>query len=130
MPVMVGFMEQDGLLYTTRFLKDPEFADAFAGNWSRCGPVSLLGREEEEEKGERALQLTDRLAREYGALRQDGSLRLNGTGMTDLMTDSVFAESSFRLSQHLVRLKRPVYRYSILPHPPTSQKNWITLLHL
>ena len=62
MPVMVGFMEQDGLLYNTRFLKDPEFADAFAGNWSRCGPVSLLGREEEEEKGERARQLTDRLA--------------------------------------------------------------------
>jgi hypothetical protein len=55
--------------------------------------------------------LADRLATEFGVLRADGTVVTNGRGMTDIMTDGVFGEITFRLSQQLFRLNQPVYRY-------------------
>jgi hypothetical protein len=108
-PVLLGFMEQDGLLYSTFFLKDPSAAESFAANWTSCGPTTLLGL---DAAGQTAVdrRAMDWIAEQYGVLGKDGSLVLNGTEMTDILTDAVFAESSFRLSQLLVKHKRPVYR--------------------
>ncbi len=106
---MLGFMEHDGLLYSTRFLKDPAFGASFARNWRTCGPTTLLGVDAAGLTTEHQA-LADRLARDYGFLRADGMVVTNGTGMTDIMTDGVFGESTFRLSQQLFRLNRPVYR--------------------
>jgi hypothetical protein len=108
-PVLLGFMEHDGLLYSTRFLKDPAFGATFARNWSACGPATLLGVDAAGRTSEHQA-LADRLARDYGVLSADGTVVTNGTGMTDIMTDGVFGESTFRLSQQLFRLNRPVYR--------------------
>ncbi len=109
MPVLLGFMEHDGLLYSTRFLKDPAFGDTFAHNWRTCGPTTLLVVDAAGLTSEHRA-LADRLARDYGVLSADGTVVTNGTGMTDIMTDGVFGESTFRLSQQLFRLNRPVYR--------------------
>ncbi len=108
-PVLLGFMEHDGLLYSTRFLKDPAFGATFARNWRTCGPTTLLGVDAAGLTSEHQA-LADRLARDYGVLSADGTVVTNGTGMTDIMTDGVFGESTFRLSQQLFRLNRPVYR--------------------
>ncbi len=109
MPVLAGFMEHDGLLYSTRFLKDPAFGASFARDWSACGPTTLLGVDSAGLTSEHQA-LADRLARDYGVLSADGTVVTNGTEMTDIMTDGVFGESTFRLSQQLFRLNRPVYR--------------------
>jgi len=79
------------------------------GNWSTCGPAAILGVDAAGLTTEHQV-LADRLAADYGVLRADGTIVTNGTEMTDLMTDGVFAESSFRLSQQLFKLNRPVYR--------------------
>jgi Carboxylesterase family len=106
---MLGFMEQEGLLYTTRFIKEPAFMESYAHNWTSCAPVSLLGRSEVQlTQADR--QLTEQIAEQYGVRQQDGRLVLNGTELTDLLTDSIFAVGTFRLSQHLTRLNIPVYR--------------------
>ena len=109
--MLLGFLEQDGLLYTTRFLKEPAFAESFARNWSVCGPASLLSMDAAA-RSDQDQETVDRLALEYKVLRPDGTLATNGTEMTDLLTDAVFAESTFRLSHLLARHNRPVYRYS------------------
>ncbi len=108
-PVMVGFMENDGLLYTTRFMKDPAFTASFTANWSACAPVSLLGLSEAH-LTQADQQMAERLVQLYGVRRPDASLVLNGTELTELMTDGIFAEGSYRLSQYLTRINRPVYR--------------------
>ena len=96
-PVMIGFTKEDGLLYTTRFIKDKEFEKYFEDNWNTCGPTNLLGKESELIT-ERDIEYVTNLRKSYETL-------------TTLFTDAIFAIPSHRMAHQLAARNNQVYKY-------------------
>ena len=106
-PVLLGFTDHEGLLYTTRFMKEPAFKQFFTTNLNTCIPVNLFGLMKEDIT-ERDIEEGNRLVREYGAMEGD---QVVTTAMTDLLGDAVFWRDGHRLSTILAEQNYTVYRY-------------------
>jgi len=101
LPVMVGFNSEEGLLYTTRFTKSPDFETKFLTDWTSCGPINFLGKEKDAVT-EDDIAKVDTLRANYPP----------GTpGLTDMFTDAIFAASSHQVARWLAGHGRPVYKY-------------------
>jgi len=100
-PVMIGFNSEEGLLYTSRFQKDPDFQTRFQTDWDSCAPINFLGLELD--------QVTVDDVSRVNTLRS--SYSPGNPGLTDMFTDAVFASSSHQVARLLCRNKRTVYKY-------------------
>jgi len=106
-PVLMGFTKDDGLLFSTRFLKDPEYASEFLDD-PGCFAMNSRGLERDDLTNE-LIQAGDELAEQYHAL-QDGEIVMEG--FTQLLGDAVFARDGHEFSNLLSSLNHSVYRYS------------------
>ena len=105
-PIMVGFNEKEGLLYSTRFIKDKEFYQFFKNNLDKCLVINTLSLGKDglvESKVARA----HKLAKDYNGI-QDGEM-INQE-FTDLVGDARFAHSLHQHSEILRNLNQTVYR--------------------
>eukprot|EP00092_Neocalanus_flemingeri_P017124 GFUD01018520.1.p1 GENE.GFUD01018520.1~~GFUD01018520.1.p1 ORF type:complete len:581 (-),score=109.13 GFUD01018520.1:68-1810(-) len=105
-PAIVGFNQEDGLLFTTRFLKDPDIGHSFIENQKICGPIYFLGKEKEL-INEKDIEQSERLIQSYSNSETNATF----AELTDLFTDSVFGVGSHKLSNYLVENKRRVFKY-------------------
>ena len=105
-PCIVGFNKDDGLLLSTRFLKDPHTLDYFIKNQNVCGPVYLLGKDKENASEEDILKANS-LIQSY---TEPGS-NTTFSEYTDLFTDAIFAAGTHKLANYLVSNNRKVFKY-------------------
>jgi len=104
-PVIVGFNKEDGLLLTTRFIKDPIVKHNFVANQHTCGPIYLLGKETEEIT-EKDIALADKIIKSYSS-----GVNTTFEEFTDIFTDAVFGVSSQKLAEYLLQNERTVFKY-------------------
>ena len=105
-PVMIGFTKEDGLLYITRFIKDPEFVKHFFENWDTCAPINILGKESHL-ISEEDIEYVNNLRKSYSS----NSDQIEPDELTTLFTDAVFALSSHKVAKYLARSNKSVYKY-------------------
>ena len=97
-PTMIGFTKEDGLLFTSRFIKDKDFKNFFLENWESCGPINLLGKETSfitKEDVAYVNNLRDKYPKD----------------LTDLFTDAIFARSSHIIANKFSQRNKHVYKY-------------------
>lgn len=109
-PILVGFNKDEGLLLTTRFIKEPDFMEHCLKNMNTCGPINLFGIREEDITEEHISE-THRLIEAYGAV-QEGKLHLRQ--FRDLAGDAVMALDTHTFTELLKRQGYSVYRYTFL----------------
>ena len=107
-PVMLGFTSEDGLLSTSRLVRDPAYFQRFKENWETYGPLNILGRDvvniTQSDVDFVTGLLADYTNTPVGELRPED--------LTDLFTDALFGLSTDRLADLLVRRgHQDVYKY-------------------
>jgi len=105
-PLIIGYNEEDGLLFTTRFLKEQAFEEHFNANWNTCAPINLLGIESDHITGE-DLEYINSLAKSYSG----SSDHMQSSDRTRLFTDAIFALSTHRVAKYLTQKNSTVYKY-------------------
>eukprot|EP00092_Neocalanus_flemingeri_P021127 GFUD01022894.1.p1 GENE.GFUD01022894.1~~GFUD01022894.1.p1 ORF type:complete len:581 (+),score=136.25 GFUD01022894.1:59-1801(+) len=105
-PVMIGFTKEDGLLYTTRFIKDPEFEKHFNDNWDTCAPINLLGKESHA-ISDQDIEYVNNLRKSYSS----NSDQIKPAELTTLFTDAVFGLSTHKVAKYLAQSNKSVYKY-------------------
>lgn len=103
---IVGFNKEDGLLLSTRFLKDPHVLNHFVENQLVCAPIYLLGKDKQV-ASEADTAKSEELIQSYSKSGTNTTF----AEYTDLFTDAVFAAGSHKLANHLVKNGRKVFKY-------------------
>jgi len=105
-PVMIGFAKEDGLLYSTRFIKDPDFKKHFMDNWNTCAPINILGKETNF-ISEQDIEYVNNLVEAY----TDNTDETEPAPLTTIFTDAVFGLSSHKVAGYLAENNKNVFKY-------------------
>ncbi len=105
-PVLIGFNEAEGLLYSTRFIKDTEFYQYFKKNLDKCLVLNTLSMGEDGLE-EKLVSRAHQLVKEYNGI-QDGEM-IN-QGFTDMVGDARFILSAHQHTELLRNQNNTVYR--------------------
>lgn len=105
-PVLMGFNEAEGLLYSTRFIKDTEFYQYFKKNLDKCLVLNTLSMGENGLE-EKLVSRAHELVKEYNGI-QDGEM-IN-QGFTDMVGDARFILSAHQHTELLRNQNHTVYR--------------------
>merc|ERR1719206_199903 len=114
-PCIIGFNKEEGLLLSTRFLKDPHIHEYFIKNKDICAPVYLLGKDKEVAK-EEDIAAADKLIQSYSK----SGINTSFAEYTDLFTDAIFAAGTHKLVNYLVKNNRKVFKYIFAYQGSTS----------
>ena len=105
-PAIIGFNQEDGLLFSTRFMKDPNIQQYFVDNQKMCGPIYLLGKGKE-------LATEKDIARSESLIKSYTKTGINTTfdEFTDIFTDAIFGVGTHKMSNYFVKNNRKVFKY-------------------
>jgi len=103
---IIGFNQEDGLLFTTRFIKDPSIQQDFFDNEKVCGPIYFLGQEKDLIT-EHDMTISNRIIKSYSSSDTNTTFE----EFTDLFTDAVFGAGTHQLANNLVENNRKVFKY-------------------